>query len=98
MQLNINEKMSNNWNNPLYQNVPVSVEKNPDCSALLLHPKHRVQSRTKQAHWRDNPIFSYHGHHLQVLNVCPLCGQQLLGDEVGPVCWEPLENRQYKKK
>lgn len=35
--------------------------------------------------------FSYHGHHLQVLQIRPLCGQQLLGDEVGPVCGEPLQ-------
>lgn len=51
----------------------------------------------KQTHWIDDPIFSYHCHHLQVLKVRPLCGQQLLGDEVGPVCWEPLENDQNEE-
>lgn len=36
---------------------------------------------------------SYHCHHLQVLHVRPFGGQQLLGDEVCPICWEPLWNR-----
>lgn len=35
----------------------------------------------------------YHSHHLQVLQIRPLRGQQLLCDEVGPICWEPLQRR-----
>lgn len=58
---------------------------------------HSVQSKTKHAHWRDDPVSSYHGHHLQVLHVRPLGGQQLLGDEVGPVCGEPLGNEQNQE-
>ena len=34
---------------------------------------------------------SYHGHHLQVLQIRPFCGQQLLCDEVGPICSKPLQ-------
>lgn len=34
---------------------------------------------------------SYRSHHLQVLQIRALGGQQLLGDEVGPVRWEPLQ-------
>lgn len=55
---------------------------------------HGGQRGSKQTPWGDDGISSYHGHHLQVLNVRPLCGQQLLGDEVGPVCGEPLEKEQ----
>lgn len=66
-------------------------------SGIIIVFLHRVQSKTKQTHWRDDLIFSYHGHHLQVLNVRPLCGQQLLGDEVGAVCWEPLEKEQNEE-
>lgn len=34
---------------------------------------------------------SYHSHHLEVLHIRPFCCQQLLGDEVGSICWEPLQ-------
>lgn len=36
---------------------------------------------------------SYHSHYLQVLQICPLCGQQLLGNEVGLVSGEPLPSK-----
>lgn len=39
---------------------------------------------------------SYHSHHLQVLQIRALGGQQLLGDEVGPVRWEPLPTSQQR--
>lgn len=41
---------------------------------------------------------SYHSYHLQVLHVRSLCGQQLLGDEVGLICWIPLHGRQDRDK
>ncbi len=48
--------------------------------------------------WRADTAFSHHGHHLQVLQIRPLCGQQLLGDEVGPVCWEPLQRHRNREE
>lgn len=41
--------------------------------------------------------FSYHCYHLQVLHIRPFCGQQLLGDKVGAVRWEPLQRHQKRE-
>lgn len=40
---------------------------------------------------------SYHGHHLEVLHIRPFCCQQLLGDEVGSICWEPLQGHHKRR-
>lgn len=45
--------------------------------------------------WRNS---SYHSHHLQVLHIRPLCGQQLLGDEVGSIRGKPLESNKTKTR
>lgn len=41
---------------------------------------------------------TYHSYHLQVLQIRSLCGQQLLGNEVGPICWKPLQRHHNRER
>ena len=41
---------------------------------------------------------SYHSHYLQVLQIRPFGGQQLLCNEVGPICWKPLQRNNSKER
>lgn len=65
----------------------------------MFSPQRTAQEKTNSgaACWRAGTAFSHHGHHLQILQIRPLRGQQLLGDEVGPVCWEPLQRHRKQR-
>lgn len=41
---------------------------------------------------------SYHSYHLQILHIRPFSGQQLLGDEVRPICWKPLQKHHSRRR
>lgn len=41
---------------------------------------------------------TYHSYHLQVLQIRPFSGQQLLGNEVGPICWKPLQRQHNRER
>lgn len=93
--------MNKKWN-CVCQNIPVSMSVSAFRRALRSGADNRnnqcfLPQRTTQGERKSsilaNDVFffpSYHSHHLQVLQIRPFCGQQLLGDKVGPVRWEPL--------
>lgn len=67
----------------------------------MFSPQRTAQEKTNSgaACWRAGRLgFSYHGHHLQVLQIRPLGGQQLFGDEVGPVCRKPLHRHRKQRR
>lgn len=92
--------MNKKWN-PICQNIPMSMPDSVFWRALCNGAANqnnrcflpRGQRKRKQTE-EQRAGFSYHGHHLQVLHIRPFCGQQLLGDEVGPVRWEPLQREE----
>lgn len=58
----------------------------------VFSPEDRRRRKQTGEHWLGEQLGpSYHGHHLEVLHIRPFCCQQLLGDEVGSICWEPLQ-------